>query len=293
MIAKLQLKQTGKVWTLLLVAIGLLGLGAWLLLTTSRAGDSAQDQWPAGSFNGAQQTRINTAVDSGPEQFFVDTDLPRLVFGVDSGAAGVAVRLFHNQFEAAVSAAPGRGITPRNLLEQQAQLTVVLGSGFVVEPGSLQPVGLLRQAGVTLNTLEPMGYTRILGSQAGALSVVHRSDYQDNVFDDALQLGPGIIENGQLDISERDLQRKKYHRSFIALCGDSWLAGVTTEPTNLRTLGIAILDLSAREQLDCVEVINLAGHRQGVLLTQNAQGQSNYFGDIDSPRASLLTFSRR
>ena len=88
---------------------------------------------------------------------------------------------------------------------------------------------------------------------------------------------------------ERDLARPKYHRSFLALCADRWLVGVTLGPTNLRTLGQALLSHFNAASLDCPEVVNFAGDRQALLMIRAADG-TLYHGDPKTYKVSLLGF---
>ena len=61
------------------------------------------------------------------------------------------------------------------------------------------------------------------------------------MFTSALQVGPGIVERGKLDISERDLERPKYFRTFVATCATRTLIGASQAPMHLHTLGKRLL----------------------------------------------------
>lgn|GEM_PF-1869336 len=174
------------------------------------------------------------------------------------------VSLSHEHFEPFLIGEPGDGISPATAISTPST-ALVIGSGFVSELHSLQPVGLLQKQGVTLNPILEHGYTRILGINDQGMGVVHRLDYQRNLFDSAIQAGPGIVERGSLDIAERDLARPKYFRSFVALCEDRWLAGVSLKPTNLRTVGTSLITYFENKALSCDEVVNLAGDREAFL----------------------------
>ena len=181
----------------------------------------------------------------------------------------------HDRFEPYLIGEPENGISPATAISDPSA-ALIIGSGFVSELHSLQPVGLLQKDGVTLNPILEHGYTRILGINDEGMGVVHRLDYQRDLFVSAIQAGPGIVEQGQLDIAERDLQRPKYFRAFVALCEDSWIAGVSLEPTNLRTVGQALLAYFADKSLSCDEVVNLAGDREAFLAIRlpDQSGQS-------------------
>jgi len=172
-------------------------------------------------------------------------------------------------------------------------LTVVLGSGFVAELRGLEPVGLLQVQGQTLSPLQGYGYSRILGINDHGIGVVHRDRYQRDLFHSALQVGPGIIEQGRLDISEADLQRPKYFRSFLAICTDRWIAGVSLAPTHLRTLGQTLAGFFEASGLQCDDVVNLAGDRQAVLVLATGDQTIIYHGDPGTYKASLLGFRPR
>lgn len=195
------------------------------------------------------------------------------------------------------------GIRP-GLAIVEAQTSVVVGSGFVSLVRAMEPIGLLQHQNELLSGIEQHGYTRILGitgspatgtEQTTAPShfeVVHRSEWLPGLFASALQAGPGIVEQGKLDISERDLQRPKYFRSFVAECGDRALTGISLVPTHLYTLGTALVELFSRENLPCREVVNLAGDREAVLLTSHATTAA-YLGDPQPRKVALIAFRQR
>lgn len=188
-----------------------------------------------------------------------------------------------------ILAAPSSGIAAVDAM-QNRNFTVLIGSGFVSELNSLAPVGLLQVDGETLNPVQGYGYTRILGINDSGLGVVHRKDYQRALFHSALQAGPGIVENAELDISVRDLERPKYFRSFIGLCNSRWVVGVSLEPSHLRTLGQAFLEYAASQNWQCHDVVNLAGDRQAVLMLKATNGDLLYHGDPNTYKVSLMGF---
>ena len=193
------------------------------------------------------------------------------------------------KFEPVLIAKPGTGISSADALRQQG-LAVVLGSGFVAELRGLEPVGLLQVQGETLNPVQGYGYTRILGINDQGIGVVHRDRYQRDLFHSALQAGPGIIEKGKLDISEADLRRPKYFRSFMAVCANRWVAGVSLAPTHLRTLGQTLTAFFEAANWQCDDVVNLAGDRQAVLLVATGDEAFVYHGDPETYKASLFGF---
>ncbi len=202
------------------------------------------------------------------------------------------VELEPAQFEPVLIGMPKQGISAENALRQRG-LSVVLGSGFVAELRGLEPVGLLQVQGETLNPVQGYGYTRILGVNDQGIGVVHRDRYQRDLFHSALQAGPGIIEAGKLDISEADLRRPKYFRSFMAVCAARWVAGVSLAPTHLRTLGQTLTDFFEASNWQCKDVVNLAGDRQAVLLVATGDGTIVYHGDPGTYKASLFGFRSR
>jgi hypothetical protein len=193
------------------------------------------------------------------------------------------------KFEPILIGMPREGTSSEEALRRH-DLAVVLGSGFVAELRGLEPVGLLQVQGRILNPLQGYGYTRILGINDQGIGVVHRDHYQRDLFHSALQVGPGIIEEGKLDISEADLQRPKYFRSFMAICADQWAAGVSLAPTHLRTLGQTLMDFFETSGWQCNDVVNLAGDRQAVMLLATGDETVIYHGDPKTYKASLLGF---
>jgi hypothetical protein len=173
-------------------------------------------------------------------------------------------------------------------------MAIVIGSGFVSELHSLQPVGLLQIDGEVLSNVQPHGYTRILGINDQGFGVVHRGDYQRGLFTYALQAGPGIVEGGDLDISTRDLERPKYFRSFVATCGARVVIGISLTPMNLYTVGQELVAAFPNLDLSCDEVVNLAGDREAVLAAKS--GNDNdivYHGHPNTHKVSLLGFRAR
>jgi hypothetical protein len=208
------------------------------------------------------------------------------------GAEEHTLLLLHidsNAMEPVLLGVPKGGISAHDAMLQN-NLSVVIGSGFVAELQTLEPVGLLQIEGRTLSPVQGHGYTRILGINDDGIGVVHREAYQRDLFHSALQAGPGIIEQGELDISERDLQRPKYFRSFVAVCESGWLAGVSLAPSHLRTLGQTLLQHIRASGMNCDDVVNLAGDRQAVLLLQTHEKQVIYHGDPNTHKVSVLGF---
>ena len=203
----------------------------------------------------------------------------------------VMLRVDLEVLEPALLGGESGGITAAGAL---AEVRAVVGSGFVAEVNSLDPVGLLQLEGRTLSPVQPYGYTRILGVRPQGLGVVGHRDYHRGMYDSALQAGPGIIEAGLLDISERDLKRPRYLRAFVATCGDAAVIGATLRPMHLFTLGQRLLAWFAQADLACDEVVNLAGDREAVLALASGDGSRfAYVGHPLTAKASLLGFRRR
>ena len=174
------------------------------------------------------------------------------------------------------------------------QVQILVGSGFVSEVNALAPVGLLQIDGRVLSPIQPHGYTRILGVGPGRLGVVGHRDYHSGMYDSALQAGPGVVEKGLLDISERDLNRPRYLRAFVATCGEVAVVGASLGPIHLFTLGQRLLAWFGAQGLDCDEVVNLAGDREAVLALSAADGaRFAYVGHPLTAKAALLGFRRR
>ena len=197
----------------------------------------------------------------------------------------LALELPHDRFAAKLLTAPG--LTGRGALEDG--MAVVVGSGFVAELRSLQPLGLLQVDGAIASAVSMHGYTRILGMRSGDLAAVGRGDYHRGLFESALQAGPGIIERGQIAIRPRERNLPAYFRAFVGVCANASIAGVTTAPMHLYDLGLSLLGLFEAAALDCSEVVNLAGDREALL---GIRGASRTFiaGHADTGKATLIGF---
>ena len=209
----------------------------------------------------------------------------------DTDASVIALQVDFEILEPVLFGGESEGITAAGAL---AQVQAVVGSGFVAEVSSLDSVGLLQVQGRTLSPVQPHGYTRILGVRPEGLGIVGHRDYHRGMYDSALQAGPGIVEAGLLDISERDLKRPRYLRAFVATCGPMAVVGATLRPMHLFTLGQRLLAWFAQAGLACDEVVNLAGDREAVLALASSDGSRfAYVGHPLTAKASLLGFRRR
>ncbi len=221
----------------------------------------------------------------------LDLDRPGLsaqVIGSGDGAL-LVLEIDPALMEPVLIGMPRKGFSARAMLKDW-NFAAVIGSGFVSELNSLEPVGLLQVDGQTLSPVQVHGYTRILGINDTGMGVVHRRAYQRNLFHSALQAGPGIIEEGELDISDRELKRPRYFRSFVAVCEQRWLAGVSLAPAHLHTLGQTLLAHIRAQNWRCDDVVNLAGDRQAVIAVETGDGTLMHHGDPDTYKVSLLGF---
>ena len=207
---------------------------------------------------------------------------------VDEAEAGlIVVQLPRAHFEAAIL---GLGAVAVDTLRHDGY-AVVLGSGFTNVFNPVQPLGLLQLAGEIKSPPAPHGYTRILGASAGELAVTARNDFHSGLFEAAIQVGPGIVQNGQLDILQRERQLPAYIRAAAAICEDRWLAVVAHTPMHLYDLGRRLLRYFEVHNLRCSEVVNLSGDREALLAIFGADGNSiAYFGDPTLPKASIVAF---
>ena len=264
-----------------------------LVLVSLVAGcDEAQS--PRATANGPATTVPRSGIPEAggePGNFFLDLNRPGLsaqIIGSGDGAL-LLLEIDPTLMEPVLLGMPRQGISARDALEDR-NLAAVIGSGFVSELNSLEPVGLLQADGQTLSPVQVHGYTRILGINDAGMGVVHRRAYQRNLFHSALQAGPGVIEQGELDISQRELKRPAYFRSFVAVCERRWLAGVSLAPTHLHTLGKTLMAHFRKQNWRCDDVVNLAGDRQAVLVLKTGDGAQMHHGDPDTYKVSLLGF---
>lgn len=170
--------------------------------------------------------------------------------------------------------------------------TLVVGSGFVSVFDPVSPLGLLQLNGQVLSEVTPHGYTRILGVSDGTLRIIGRADYHPGLFESAIQVGPGVVEAGKLDItpSERE-KRAPYIRAFVTTCEDRWLAGVAQEPMHLYDVGSLLVEMFEEDGLVCDEVVNLSGDREALLALRSDDGKSiAYFGNPRLPKGSVIAF---
>lgn len=174
-----------------------------------------------------------------------------------------------------------------------ADRSVVLGSFFVAGFAPLEPLGLLQISGRDLGPLQPHGYTRILGVSRQGLGVVHRGAFHRGLFAAAVQVGPGIIEGGKLDINETERRLPTYLRSFVGACGDRALLGVSFARLHLYDVGQRLQEWLGSQNLACDEVVNLSGDRETLLVLPQSDGNGLLvYGDLEAPKTALLGFQR-
>ena len=172
--------------------------------------------------------------------------------------------------------------------------SLVVGSGFVSVFDPVSPLGLLQLDGEVHSELTPHGYTRILGVRDGELSIIGRRDYHRGLFESAIQVGPGVVENGKLDILPRERELPAFIRAFVVTCTDRWLAGIAQTPMHLYDVGESLVAYFASHSLACDEVVNLSGDREALLALISDDRQSiAYFGNPTLPKASVVAFRAR
>lgn len=204
------------------------------------------------------------------------------------GDSAVALGLDHQHFEPVIAGVGDRsrgGVTARG--QVSSGMRVVLGSGFVSEFRPIAPLGLLQIDGTVVSELSSHGYTRIIGLRDGVLDIIGRADYHRGLFTSAMQVGPGVVERGKLDISERELNLPAHFRAFVARCDASTLVGITLRPMHLYHLGGDLLATFEAADLNCTEVANISGDLEALLAVRSG-GRTLYIGDPDSPKASLI-----
>lgn len=215
-------------------------------------------------------------------------DLEVAALAEDAGAFVVAVP--RAGFEAAVL---GRGAVALDALLRDGH-ALVLGSGFTSVFNPVAPLGLLQLDGEVVSEPARHGYTRVLGARDGELAVIHVGTWHRGLFDSALQVGPGIVEAGRLDIRPTERQRPAYVRAFAATCRDYYLAGIAQTPVHLYDLGQLLLAYFERTARACDEVANLSGDREALLAVAGGEGRTvAYFGNPTLPKASIVAFRRR
>lgn len=261
-----------------------------LALVCVLAGCGAPEERPA-AYIPAQTLPVTSAIggDAGGE-----ADWQALASAAVAGLAGatmhradgaLVLRLPHDRFEARLLTAPR--LTGKRALDDG--MAVVVGSGFVAEMRSLQPLGLLQVEGAIASAVSLHGYTRIIGFRGGGLAAIARGDYHRGLFESALQAGPGVIEGGRLAIRPRERNLPAYFRAFVGVCAGASLAGISTKPMHLYDLGTNLLGLFDAAGLDCPEVVNLAGDREA-LLGIRGPGATFLAGHADTAKAALIGF---
>lgn len=206
---------------------------------------------------------------------------------LDDDAGAIVVALPRERFEATVL---GGGAVALDALAQDGY-ALVLGSGFTSVYNPVVPLGLLQLDGTVASEPARHGYTRVVGAAGGELAIIHHGDWHPGLFDSAMQVGPGIVEAGQLDIRPTERQRPPYVRAFVATCSTHYLAGIAPQPMHLYDLGQRLLAYFERSGRECDEVANLSGDREALLAVASEDGQTvAYFGNPALPKAAIVAF---
>ncbi|MEZ5597963.1 MAG: hypothetical protein R3E84_16510 [Pseudomonadales bacterium] len=179
------------------------------------------------------------------------------------------------------------GVVPLDLVEIP-EVSLVIGSGFVSELLALTPLGLLQIDGEMISRIQLHGYTRVLGVGESRVGIVDHLQYERGLFDSAMQVGPGVIEAGRLDISERDMERPPYFRTLVGTCGEKALFVASLSPMHLHGVGRAVLAFASAHGLACDELVNLAGDREAILGLRLADGRALFIGNPRTSRAAIV-----
>ena len=185
-----------------------------------------------------------------------------------------------------------QGVTIEQLMAEPSTALLV-GSGFVSELNALTPVGLLQIDDRVVSRIQRHGYTRVLGVDAQRFGVVDHLSFERGLFPSALQAGPGVVEQGEVDILPRDLERRPYYRALVGTCVDRTLFIASLTPIHLYSVGQMIVELAAREGLACDEVVNLAGDREALLAVRTAGGKVLYLGQPRTSKAAMVRLAVR
>jgi len=186
-----------------------------------------------------------------------------------------------------VTASEPQGVIPDDLVDDDA-VAMLIGSGFVSELMALTPLGLLQIEGEVISRIQRHGYTRIIGVGEKKFGVVDHLQYERGLYPSAMQVGPGVIEHGRLDISERDLERPAYFRALVATCGETTLFVASLTPMHLHAIGRSVLKFAGEQGLACDELVNLAGDREALLGVRLADSRMLFIGNPRTSRAALV-----
>ena len=186
-----------------------------------------------------------------------------------------------------VTAIEPQGVIPDDLVDDDA-IALLIGSGFVSELMALTPLGLLQIEGEVVSRIQRHGYTRIFGVGEKKLGVVDHLQYERGLYSSAMQVGPGVIEHGRLDISERDMERPAYFRALVATCGETTLFVASLTPMHLHAIGRSVLKFAGEQGLTCDELVNLAGDREALLGVRLADSRMLFIGNPRTSRAALV-----
>jgi hypothetical protein len=187
-----------------------------------------------------------------------------------------------------VTADNPEGALPEDMLRDDA-LALLIGSGFVSELMALTPLGLLQINGEVVNRIQRHGYTRVLGIGDRRMGVVGHLQYERGLYHSALQVGPGVVEAGILDISPRDMERQPFFRSVVGTCGDHSVFASSLTPMHLHALGKRLLQFAKKTGLVCDEVVNLAGDRESIMALRFADGRILFIGNPRTSRSAVIT----
>lgn len=212
------------------------------------------------------------------------------VEALDDEASLIVAHLPRTRFSAAIL---GLGVVAVDALTSGGH-ALVLGSGFVNVFNPVLPLGLLQLDGEVKTEPTRHGYTRIVGVRGGELGVIGRDEYHPGLFESAIQVGPGVVQLGRLDILQRERDLPAYVRAVVAACEDRWLAAVAQSPTHLYDLGERLVGYFETKGLRCDEVANLSGDREALLAVRSADGSRiAYFGNPTLPKAAIIAFRAR
>lgn len=167
-----------------------------------------------------------------------------------------------------------------------------INGGFSTSFSLPTPDGLLRVDGVdyaSLNTINETLSGVVCVSNRGAVSIIRRVDYNDDICRHALQAGPLLIEpDGRLGIrGVTSRAQTRTARSAICINRSNEVILVTSGAASLYALSVVLNDRRTSMGLSCRVALNLAGDSEAGLVFQTGR-QVIWIGSRQSSIASAI-----
>lgn len=171
---------------------------------------------------------------------------------------------------------------------------LVLGAGFVKSFVPIIPLGLLKVENELITDIDfKSKYIGLILENNGELTFTSTRNYDQSPFRSGFQVGPIIISESKMTISERELKLKPYGRAFVGRTNNGAIViGISLTGMHLYELGNVLKEVLSHWEQNLNVLYNLSGGgSEGMGL--NLVDSIYRYGNTQLEHGSLIVFRKR